>query len=124
MYRAAAVLWLMGWAAFSMPWGSFTSHPQMRRVTLRPFQNARPADQVRNFLYYVPAGAIGIGLGLGPVPTVIGASALSATAESTQVFSRRRFPSATDLALNTAGALVGVGLALAARWRERPAPIS
>ena len=113
-----AVAWLVGWAAFSVPWSSFTSRPEVGQVDLIPFNKARRADQVLNFLYYVPAGALGIGLGFGPVATLAGATGLSAAAEATQIFSRRRFPAATDLMLNSAGALVGAGLAMAARWRR------
>jgi VanZ family protein len=51
------------------------------------------------------------------VTTVATAAGLSAVAEATQIFSRRRFPSATDLMLNTAGALVGAAIALAAWGR-------
>jgi VanZ family protein len=122
MYRVAAAVWLLGWAMFSVPWSSFTSRPHVEQVNLVPFQKARRADQLRNFIYYVPAGAIGVGLGLGPVVTVAGASALSAVAETSQIFSRGRFPSATDLALNTAGALVGVGMAMLVRSRRSPRP--
>ena len=118
MYRVLAVAWLVGWAVFSMPWSSFTTRPRIDHVNMVPFQKARRADQLRNFLYYVPAGAIGIGLGFGPVATIGGATVLSAAAEGAQIFSRRRFPSTTDLMLNTAGALVGVGIAMASRSRQ------
>ena len=121
MYRVAAAVWLLGWAMFSVPWSSFTTRPQ-GQVDLVPFQKARRADQLRNFLYYVPVGAIGVGLGFGPVMTVAGASALSGIAETTQIFSSGRFPSATDLALNTGGALVGVGLAVLLRSRRASSP--
>jgi len=117
MYRTLAVIWLAGWAAFSIPWSSFTSRPQVEQVSLVPFK-ARRADQIRNFLYYVPAGAIGIGAGLSPLATVAGAAALSGVAEVSQLFSTRRVPSTTDLALNTAGALVGAGFAMLARSRR------
>ena len=118
MYRVAAAVWLLGWALFSVPWSSFTTRPQVVHVDLVPFQNARRADQLRNFLYYVPAGAIGVGLGLSPVMTIVSAGALSGAAETLQVFSTGRFPSATDLALNTAGALVGVAMIKVARRRR------
>ena len=111
-------MWLLGWALFSVPWSSFTTRPQAGHVDLVPFQDQRRADQLRNFLYYVPAGAIGVGLGLSPVVTVVSASALSGAAETLQVFSRGRFPSATDLALNTAGAVVGVAMIKVARRRR------
>ena len=113
---------MAGWAAFSVPWSSFTARPQVEHLSLMPFK-ARRADQIRNFLYYVPAGAIGLGLGFGPAVTVAGASALSATAEASQIFSTRRVPSMLDLALNTAGALVGAGIAMLARPRRLSAAI-
>jgi glycopeptide antibiotics resistance protein len=113
MYRTLAFVWLVGWALFSVPWSSFTTRPQVRQVNLIPFHNVRRADQIRNFLYYVPAGAIGVGLGLGPVAAVAGAAGLSGIAEISQVFSRRRFPSATDLMLNTAGAVAGAAAMMA-----------
>jgi VanZ family protein len=119
MYRALAILWLLGWAMFSVPWSSFTTRPRMEQINLVPFSNARRADQIRNFVYYLPAGALGIGIGLSPVTVVTAAAGLSAVAEATQVFSAGRFPSATDLMLNTAGALVGAAIALAARARAR-----
>ncbi len=122
MYRAMAIVWLLGWAVFSVPWSSFTTQPRVEQVNLIPFQKARRADQIRNFLYYVPAGALGLGIGLSPVATVVAATGLSAVAEASQIFSRRRFPSATDLMLNTAGALVGVGIMLASRAREESIP--
>ena len=118
-----AVAWLLGWALFSVPWSSFSTRPQAGHINLNPFQKARLADQLRNFLYYVPAGAIGIGLGLGPLATVGGASGLSGIAEASQIFSQRRVPSTTDLMLNTAGALVGAGIAMAARPRRFGPPI-
>ena len=100
---------------FSVPWSSFTTRPQVGQVDVVLFQNARRADQLRNFLYYVPAGAVGIGLGFGPVVTVAAASVLSGVAEATQIFSTGRIPSSTDLALNAAGALVGVAMAMLVR---------
>jgi VanZ family protein len=117
MYRVAAAVWLLGWAMFSVPWSSFTAEPQVEHVDRELFRVAR-RDNVRNFLYYVPAGVIGVGLGLGAAGTVVGAAALSAAAETLQLFSTGRVPSITDLTLNIAGAAVGVGLALVVRARR------
>lgn len=104
---------------FSVPWSSFTPRPQMAQVDLHLFQHRR-ADQLRNFLYYVPAGIIGVGLGLSVAGAVASAASLSGVAETLQLFSTGRVASATDLMLNTAGALVGVGLAVLLR-RSRDA---
>jgi VanZ family protein len=117
MYRVAAGVWLLGWAMFSMPWSSFTPRPQVNQVDVHLFENRR-ADQLRNFLYYVPAGVIGLGLGLGTGGTIASAAALSGVAETLQIFSTSRVASATDLALNTAGALVGVALTFLLRSRR------
>lgn len=119
MYRVLAALWLLGWAMFSVPWSSFTPRPQVAQVDLHLFQNRR-ADQLRNFLYYVPAGVIGLGLGLSTAGAVASAATLSGVAEALQLFSTRRVASATDLMLNAAGALVGVGLVMLLR-RSRDA---
>src|SRR5687767_1489999 len=112
--RKVAFLWLMGWAFFSLPLTGFRVGPRFRHVNLIPFHRVRPLDAARNFAYYVPAGIIGIELGLPLGPTVAIAAGLSAAAETAQIFSRNRFPSATDLVLNTAGAAVG-----ALYWRRR-----
>jgi VanZ family protein len=102
---------------FSMPWSSFTTRPQVNQVDLELFRTAR-RDNLRNFLYYVPAGVIGVGLGLGAAATVTSAAALSGVAETLQIFSTSRVASATDLALNTAGTLVGVALTVLLRSRR------
>jgi len=48
----------------------------------------------------------------GPLVTaVLLGLALSLATEATQIFSHRRFPSATDVVTNTTGALVGAWLA-------------
>jgi VanZ family protein len=117
MYRVAAAVWLLGWAMFSVPWSSFTAEPQVEQVDRELFRVAR-RDNLRNFLYYVPAGVIGVGLGLGAAGTIVSAAALSAAAETLQLFSTGRVPSITDLTLNTVGALVGIGLALIVRARR------
>lgn len=112
--KRAAVLWLIGWAIFSLPVTDFRPSPRFRRVNLIPFHGARPGDAARNLLYYVPAGVIGLLLGLAVGPVVAAAAGLSVIAETTQLFAGHRFPSATDITLNTAGAALG-----ALYWSER-----
>jgi VanZ family protein len=113
--RATALLWLTGWALFGLPWTSFDPHPHLRRVNLRPFEQTRTRDQLRNFAYYLPFGLLGVGLGWRATVVVAGAGVLSGTTELTQVFSTARYPSVTDVILNLAGATCGVMFALGAR---------
>ena len=66
---------------------------------------------VLNVLAYVPLGIIGSGLGWSAgVVALTGASASGIT-ETLQLFSTRRYPSATDFLLNSAGTLIGIALA-------------
>jgi glycopeptide antibiotics resistance protein len=118
--RKLLVLWLVGWAIFGFPWTTFTARPRFWRVNLTPFRWARKRDHVLNFAYYVPLGVIGVGLGLPSILVAAGAAALSVLTEFAQIFSTDRFPSTTDLLLNTAGAVAGIALGhlLALRPRE------
>ena len=63
---------------------------------------------------YLPAGILGLEMGLAAGPTIAIAAGLSAVAETVQLYSRHRFPSTTDLVFNTAGAAAGALL-----WRRR-----
>ncbi|MEO7407782.1 MAG: VanZ family protein [Vicinamibacterales bacterium] len=104
------VVWLL-----SFPWIGFTRVPQWTRVHTVPF--ADPADKFRdvaaNILLFVPFGysiAGRRGAIAGLVGAVAAASVVSAGAEATQLFSTKRYPSATDIACATAGALAGAML--------------
>jgi len=119
--RKLLVLWLVGWALFGFPWTTFTLRPRFSRVNLLPFRWARRRDHVLNFAYYVPLGLIGVGLGLPSAIVAAGALLLSAVTEFAQIFSIDRYPSTTDLLLNTAGAVVGIAIAhiFGQRFRDR-----
>jgi VanZ family protein len=117
--RKLLVLWLIGWALFGFPWGSFTSRPRLSRVNTVLFRWGRRRDQLLNFLYYIPFGIIGGLLGWPGAIVPIFAALLSGFTEFLQVFSTDRFPSATDLVLNAAGAVVGIALVTAFRQRMR-----
>lgn len=111
--KKAAAAWLLGWALFGFPWTGATLTPHVERVSWTPFRRVRPVDQVLNFAYYVPVGLLGRAAAFAPLPIVGAAALLSATTEVSQVFSTNRYPSTTDLLLNTGGALAGVILAAA-----------
>jgi hypothetical protein len=104
--------WLAGWAAFGLPWGS-VSLSKRRRPILAPFRRGsyKRSDLVLNFVYYVPVGLFGELRGQSWVTTVGIAAGLSALTETIQMFSRNRYPSVSDLILNTLGAIAGFTLA-------------
>jgi len=118
MARKSFPLWcwwiLLVWFV-SFPWFGFTRIPQWTRVHAVPFGD--PADKLRdvgaNILLFIPfgysiAGRRGViaALAVGAAT----AAAVSVSAEATQLFSTRRYPSATDVASAVAGAIVGAAL--------------
>ena len=119
--KLAAGAWLVGWAVFGIPWGTFTARPQRERMIFIPFRqySYRRRDLALNLIYYGPLGVIGIGLGWGVAGTALAAAALSAATEFIQIFSEDRYPSSTDIVLNTGGAMIGIAAALWIRrlWR-------
>jgi glycopeptide antibiotics resistance protein len=88
--------------------------PSFRRVELIPFVGGSIRSQFLNFLVFVPLGIIGTRLGWHPRTVILVAAGVSGLTEFLQLFSSRRYPSTTDLILNTAGALIG--LMIAGRW--------
>ena len=117
--RKLLYLWLFGWALFGFPWTSFTATPRFSKASLVPLSRTRRRDQLLNFLYYVPFGVIGILSGWSLPFTTVTAFALSAVTELVQVFSTTRYPSSTDLLLNTAGAIVGIAVTTVVFSRSR-----
>jgi len=98
---------LVVWA-ISFPWSGRTSRPQWNRVHSVPFTDPadRPRDVVANIILFVPFGfsygrrgawwkAVGI------------AAVVSVIAETTQLFSTWRFPSATDVTAAIGGTAFG-----------------
>ena len=117
--RKLLYLWLFGWALFGFPWTSFTTTPRFSKSSLVPLRSTRRRDQLLNFFYYVPFGVIGVLSGWSVPFTAAAAFALSAVTELVQIFSTARYPSSTDLLLNTAGAIVGIALASVVSSRLR-----
>jgi glycopeptide antibiotics resistance protein len=111
-------------AGVVLPWSSFQPHSHWGRVVWLPFSTPPPLtarDVIVNVLLYVPFGF----LYAWPRPgsarvflwSAVWAASLSIATEWTQVFSHARFPSATDVLLNTIGSAMGVALAALTRRR-------
>ena len=101
----------------SSPWVGFTREPQWKRVHLVPFSD--PADSVTdvigNVLMFVPFGysaARRPGTIRSIAFAVSAAAVVSVAAEATQLFSTKRYPSATDVVMAMTGAGLGAG------WRR------
>ena len=105
------VIWLV-----CLPWPGMTPYAG-RDVQLVPFAGAadRPRDVIANVVLFVPFGYLFAAAHprRGYPTLLVAAAAVSLTAEALQLFSPARFPSATDIFVNTGGALVG-GV-----WRRR-----
>jgi glycopeptide antibiotics resistance protein len=105
------VIWLV-----CMPWPGMA--PQTNReVQLVPFVGDadRPRDVIANVLLFLPFGYL-FALAhprRGYLLLVAVAAAVSLTAEALQLLGPARFPSATDVVVNTGGAFAG------GWWRHR-----
>lgn len=122
--------WLRLWATWfaivcfvSLPWIGFTTQPQWHRVHWIPFQD--PADKLRdvilNALLFVPFGLVVGWRGSTRSALVVAAvmaTTISILAEATQLFSTRRFPSATDVTAAILGAVAGACTTLYLRHTE------
>jgi glycopeptide antibiotics resistance protein len=107
--RLLAALWLLAWALIGTPWRSFSA-PSLQNVRLVPFQDGSPRSQVLNVLAFVPWGMVGMGLGWSAARAVATGAAISSGTELLQLFSTRRYPSTTDVLLNTGGTALGAAL--------------
>jgi glycopeptide antibiotics resistance protein len=109
----------------SLPWIGFTSRPQWERLNWVPFSDSadKPRDAVLNGLLFVPVGyAVSrrrVGLKAIALAAAMAAS-ISIPAEATQLFSVRRYPSATDVLLAVVGALLGAVSTLLVRRSSKP----
>ena len=94
-------------AAF--PWGDLQGHAHWRKVGWIPFVSppVRLRDMALNTLLCAPIGGLCGRLFQRPLLRAFGLSlGLSLTAEWAQVYSHSRFPSATDVTCNVAGAVL------------------
>jgi len=76
-------------------------------------------DHVLNVLFYVPAAPLAAALGWPVSAGIVGAAAVSITAEGLQLFSEDRAPDGNDIVANIGGAIAGA-LALVV-YRRRSA---
>ena len=117
--------WVLVVLIISGPWFGFVRRPQWSRVNWIPFADPadKPKDLLQNVLLFVPFGwsygserrgrkALAGALVLALVISVI--------AESTQLFSVDRYPSATDVLMGLLGTALGFSGAFAWRHRELP----
>ena len=98
-------------AAF--PWGDLEDHSHWSKIGWLPFVSPpiRLGDIGLNTLLCAPIGGLSGRLFRRPLVGAFGLSlALSVTAEWSQVYSHTRFPSATDVTCNVAGAVLAAAL--------------
>ena len=105
------------------PWTDFVGHAHWSGVEWIPFQDvttslSRALDAFANLALYVPFGFTYIRARARShsstaefMKTVFLAAGLSASCETYQVYCHNRFPSMTDLTINTIGAMLGVVVA-------------
>jgi VanZ like family len=111
LWSAGWVAWWGLWALITLPWGASEPSPQWDRVEWVPFQFGLLRDAVLNFLFFVPFGMLARrGRRVGAV--LAAAAAVSLMTELIQLYGAGRYPSATDVVVNIAGAAAG------AAWRR------
>lgn len=107
----------MIFVAAAFPFGSLTAHSHWDKVGWVPFVSPpiKAHDLVGNVLLGVPAG-LGLAASYAVRPSIAGVvvGGVSLLCEWAQVYSHRRFPSATDLVCNIGGAI-----AASAWWASR-----
>jgi uncharacterized protein (TIGR03790 family) len=107
--------------AADFPWGDFQGHTHWHNVGWIPFVSppVRPGDIALNLLLFLPLGVFAARRVRAPgsalAHSALIAFVVSVIGEWTQVYSHTRFPSATDVACNVGGALLGTALVVYAR---------
>jgi glycopeptide antibiotics resistance protein len=109
--RAFLVIWIGVVAVLVVPWWRFQLHPSFEQIQWIPFVSPPivPRDIVLNAAVYLPIGFWHLTQAVRPSLWRTGVFALTVSlgTEFTQTFDPGRFPSATDVACNTLGALAG-----------------
>lgn len=114
-------IWVLAWAAFSLPWTSATTTAQWDRFTppyVRSYSRIK-LDHILNVVFYLPVAPLGAAFGWPLSAGVTAGAAMSAAAESSQVFSSDRAPNGNDFIANVAGAAVGAAGFFLYRRRAR-----
>src|SRR5688572_16939165 len=114
--RLALLVWFLLWARVGFPWRSFQWMATLHHVELIPFNGGSLRSQLLNVLAFIPLGVMGTQIGWHPRLVIAGGFAVSALTEFLQLFSTRRYPSTTDLILNTLGVLMGIVIVLT--WKS------
>ncbi len=101
----------------TMPWSDFQGHAHWSTACWIPFTDRQRSpgmlfNALANVLLFVPFGYLFIHsqprrYSASLLPLALLAVRLSASAELYQVYSHHRFPTATDIAANLIGAVVG-----------------
>jgi glycopeptide antibiotics resistance protein len=117
-------LWIAVIFVVSLPWIGFATEPQWDRLYWIPFTDPqdKPLDLVTNIALFLPFG-YGFARDIRSARRRLGRIALTAVvvsvaAETPQLFSTLRNPSATDVAYAVAGALAGGVVRLLREHRE------
>jgi glycopeptide antibiotics resistance protein len=110
--RLTFAIWLLLWARIGFPWRSFQPSPSFDRLALVPFADGSPRGYILNVLVFVPIGVIGTRLRWDARITVGIGLLISVATECLQLFSTRRYPSVTDVILNTLGVTIGVAMSM------------
>jgi glycopeptide antibiotics resistance protein len=113
------LLWTGAILVAVVPW-DLQNHTHWAKVCWIPFVTppVKTSDIVANLLLYLPWGFCFARRRAAPVRigwVVAYAAALSIATEATQLFSHTRFPSATDVTCNVAGAWLGAVIAAVIR---------
>ena len=113
----------LGLAAFAAdwPWGDLQNHTHWDKVAWIPFVSrpVTPLDIVQNLLLFAPFGFF-VGLtaprtrGRALVRAALLTLVIAFAGEASQLYSHLRFPSATDLVCNIAGATLAASAATSA----------
>lgn len=111
-------LWSAGIVAVTVPWLDFHRRPLWWTIAWIPFVSPPITlfDLVSNILLFIPFGLLYARAAAGPhlIWRAAGWGALLSTAvEASQVFSRGRIASGTDVVTNVIGAAIGAAL-----WRQ------
>ena len=121
---AAWSVWAVALVAVTAPWADFQAHPNWAHVGWIPFQSPpqKRVDILANIVLYIPFGYVAAvshrGLTRRLIVSMSTAGVLSFILETSQLFSVTRYPSATDLACDIAGAAAGAVLASVIRIRD------